>query len=420
MYERFYKLKGRPFQLMPDPRLLFESRNHTRGLSYLIYGVERNEGFVVITGDVGTGKTLLLQTLLNQLQTQHLSIARVAMANVDGDAVLPAVAGAFGVAYKARSKFELLDALVAKLAPNRSRGSLLIVDEAQTCSPEALEELRVISNLQADGQALLQVILIGQTELRSVLSRPSMAHLRQRIVASYHLTPLDADEIAGYIEHRLEKVGWRSGQPSFEQGVYARVHEWAGGIPRRINLIMDRLLLYGYLDERMMLTVEDLEVVIQEFEDEFASDDLALDDAPAPSGTHSAVSTSANTSVTALTDRVAGLERALRRQYGDARADTLLAEHAASAEQRALVDALLRVERLETLLSHAPDASHTPRTDDDAAQPADAETPAEPDASAAPAAEIDDEKLSWSSQSRFSETEDSALTRYFRWGRRYE
>ncbi|MES1925734.1 AAA family ATPase [Salinisphaera sp. T31B1] len=405
MYERFYALNARPFQLMPDPRLVFESRNHTRALSYLIYGMERREGFVVISGDVGTGKTLLLQTMLAQQNYRQGSVARVAMANIDGEAVLPAVAGAFGVAYKGRSKYELLDALVARLAT--TQGSLLIVDEAQACTVEALEELRVISNLQAQGRALVQIVLIGQTELRGVLARPSMAHLRQRIVASYHLQPLERDEVEGYIEHRLGKVGWRPGRPSIGAGVYGRIHEWTGGIPRRINLIMDRFLLFGFLEERQSLSIEDLESVIAEFEKEFAGDELALDETAvaAPSGGAAA------SNLNALTDRIAGLERALRNIYGDEQAQQLLSRHLAGAEQRGLVEALLRVDQLESLFSElrgsAPQAERAEPT-----QPALADSPTA-------AAGVDENQLSWSSASRDDRNDDSALKRYFRWAKGY-
>ena len=368
MYEQYYGLSARPFQLMPDPRLLFESRNHTRALSYLLYGLERREGFVIITGDVGTGKTLLLQTLLGELRTRHLSVARVAMANLDADSVLPSVAGAFGLPYKSRSKIEILDALVAKLLPGKRRGSLLIVDEAQACTPEALEELRAISNLQAHGQALVQVFLIGQTELRGLLSRPDMAHLRQRIVASHHLDPLDESEVSGYVEHRLSMVGW-SGNPRFEDTVYERVFAWTRGIPRRINIIMDRLLLFGYLEDQQVISTADLDTVIGEFEEEFEQEALVRGEPergyttqtgagamPAAAG-----SRPQSAGVAALNDRIESLEKALRQVFGDARAGELMARYQASAEQREIVDAQMRVSRLEGLISELDQSGRSSR-----------------------------------------------------------
>lgn len=356
MYERFYSLKSRPFQLMPDPRLLFESRTHTRALSYLIYGMERREGFVVITGDIGTGKTLLLQTLLGQLQTRHMSVARIATANLDAEAVIASVAGAFGVSFKGQSKFELMDALVARLAGGRGRGSLLIVDEAQTCTVEALEELRAISNLQAGGQALIQVVLVGQTELRQMLAGPQMSHLRQRIVASHHLLPLDADEISGYIEHRLTRAGWQKDQLEFGLDVYERVLDWSGGIPRRINLLMDRFLVFGFLEEKRILLLEDLEIVIGEFEDEFGHDDLLVD---LPSNDVEPRPDEGDGQVRALNERIVALEHALRTAHGNEKAAALLARHEPHVDREALIGAMLRIDRLERAMADADPSGQT-------------------------------------------------------------
>ncbi|HET7314048.1 ExeA family protein [Salinisphaera sp.] len=364
MYEDFYKLQARPFQLMPDPRRLFETASHTRGLSYLIYGLERGEGFVVVTGPVGTGKTLLLQVLLEQIKTRHLLVARVAMANIDADNVVATVAAAFGVGVRGLAKYEMLDGLVNKLAAARNRRALLIVDEAQTCSTAALEELRIVSNLQARGEALVQVVLVGQSELRDLLRRPAMTHLRQRIVASYHLEPLSEDEVPGYIEHRLNTVGWRADRLSFEPGVYGRVYTWSGGIPRRINQIMDRLLLLGYLEERRELRREDLDTAIEEFEAEFTSDGLVYDGAgdepPGPDESpDSAPPGSAQ--LDPLLERVAAVERALRAAHGEERVAELMRYHETSAAHRELVDAILRVERLEATIQDL--VSKTPRVE---------------------------------------------------------
>jgi len=356
VYEKFYKLKSRPFQLMPDPRLLFESRNHKRALDYLIYGLERREGFVVITGDVGTGKTLLLQTMLTQISVRHLQIARVAMANLDAESVVAAVAGAFGLPQKSRSKFELLDALIAKLGSGRNKGSLLIVDEAQACTVEALEELRAISNLQAGGQALVQVILVGQTELRDLLHRGSMAHLRQRIVASHHLLPLEADEVPQYVLHRLDAVGWQAGRPNIARDIFDPIMAWSRGIPRRINLIMDRLMVYGFLEEKMYLGAEDVAVVIEEFQSELGGDELALDEHSAsaqPQADDERASERVGGTIDALNDRIAALERSLRNAYGDERARMLLARHEGHVEEEALVSTMLRLDRIERAMSDA-------------------------------------------------------------------
>ncbi|MDA3922476.1 MAG: AAA family ATPase [Salinisphaera sp.] len=349
MYESFYGLKSRPFQLMPDPRLLFESRTHTRALSYLIYGMERREGFVVITGEVGTGKTLLLQTLLSQIQVRHLSVARIATANLDAEAVIASVAGAFGVPYQGRSKFELLDALVARLSTGRGVGSLLILDEAQTCTVAALEELRAISNLQAGGQALVQVVLVGQTELRHMLAAPQMSHLRQRIVASHHLSPLDADEVVGYIEHRLTRAGWQQDRLEIGFDVFQRVNDWSAGIPRRINLLMDRFLVFGFLEEKRVLLLEDLEVVIEEFEKEFGHDDLLVDAVDYHAQASRADADGAE--INELKDRLAALERALRNAHGQEKAAALMARHEPHVDREALIAATMRLETLERAMA---------------------------------------------------------------------
>ncbi|WP_423823455.1 AAA family ATPase [Salinisphaera sp. SPP-AMP-43] len=369
MYEGFYKLQARPFQLMPDPRRLYETVSHSRGLSYLIYGLERGEGFVVVTGAVGTGKTLLLQVLLEQIKTRHLSVARVAMANVDASNVVAIVASAFGVSTRGMAKYELLDALVAKLSAARNRRALLIVDEAQACSVSALEELRIVSNLQARGEALIQVVLVGQSELRDLLKQSSMSHLRQRIVASYHLEPLASDEVAGYIEHRLNTVGWRADRLSFGRGVYERVYEWSGGVPRRINQIMDRLLLLGYLEERHELTVDDLNTAIEEFEAEFAVDGLIYDgsaDSELEPSEHSIThqASESNASIDPLLERVAAVERALRTAFGEERVAEMMRHHETSIAHRELVEAVLRVERLESVLGDLQRADPSPSVDE--------------------------------------------------------
>lgn len=347
MYEQFYGLSARPFQLMPDPRLLFESRDHVRALSYLLYGLERCEGFVVITGDVGTGKTLLLQSLLLELSGRDQAIARVAMANLGADSVVPAVTAAFGLPYEGRGKLELLDALVRRLQSYQGEGALLIVDEAQACSVEALEELRALANLQAEGQALIQIALIGQTELRDLLAMPSMSHLRQRIVAAHHLQPLAADEVRGYIEHRLQRVAWND-DPQIDADLHPRIHDWSGGVPRRINMLMDRMLLYGFIEELHHLTLHDLNTVIDEFEQELGSHPLIWKDGDEAGANASAGNEPiAAGRLDALGERMRHMEDALRNAVGGKRMEELLAQHRIDIENRAVIDAELRLQCLE-------------------------------------------------------------------------
>ncbi|HYW91824.1 MAG TPA: XrtA/PEP-CTERM system-associated ATPase [Gammaproteobacteria bacterium] len=265
MYEGFYNLSRRPFKLTPDRSFLFPSKGHKRALSYLLYGLEQREGFVVITGDIGMGKTLLIQTLFEELASRPIATARIAAANLDAESVLPLVAAAFGRPFEGSGKTSLLRDLEQTLLqePDYRDGAVLVVDEAQSFTREALEELRILSNFEVGGRALIQVFLVGQTELRRIASAPDMEQLRQRVIASYHLEPLDQDETTAYITHRMETAGWAR-DPELDDAVYTEVYKWSGGVPRRVNMIMDRLLLYGYLEERHRLGVAELATVIDE------------------------------------------------------------------------------------------------------------------------------------------------------------
>src|SRR6476620_2647106 len=217
MYESYYRLTGKPFQLNPDPEFFFASRGHKRAFAYLQYGVYQSEGFSVITGDVGAGKTTLVRNLFEQLDRARLVAAQLVSTQLDADDMLRAVSAAFGLPAKAVDKATLLASLEAFLCQLAVAGkrALLIVDEAQNLTPRAIEELRMLSNFQLGDQALLQSFLVGQPELRSMMHGPSMQQLRQRVIASYHLGPLDRPETQAYIEHRLRHVGW-SGDPQFD------------------------------------------------------------------------------------------------------------------------------------------------------------------------------------------------------------
>lgn len=278
MYEDFYKLRGKPFRLTPDPDMLFPSSAHKRAMSYLLYGLEQGEGFVMITGAVGTGKTLLIQKLADDLARRNIAIATIASANLDGEDVLPAVASAFGLPFEGRAKESLLHDVREHLVRVGARHShaLLVVDEAQTLTPAALEMLRILSNLEQRGRALLQVFLIGQSELRSTIVDNHMEQLRQRIVASYRLEPLGHDETRCYILFRLNAVGW-AGDPSFDIGVATGVWRASHGIPRKVNLIMDRLMLYGYLEEKHTLDEAALATVIEEMREEMPEAQATLE-----------------------------------------------------------------------------------------------------------------------------------------------
>ncbi|KZC22019.1 ATPase [Rhodanobacter thiooxydans] len=284
MYQAFYKLRGKPFQLTPDAGMLFPSKGHRRAMAYLLYGFEQGEGFVVITGAVGTGKTLLIQKLFEELAQRNLAVASIASANLDGDDILPAVAAALALPFEGRGKEALLQDVKRHLISLHARQThaLLVVDEAQTLTPAALEMLRILSNFEFRGRALLQVFLVGQTELRRIIVSNHMEQLRQRIIASHRLDPMSEEESRAYILHRLHAVGWND-DPELAPDIFTGVYLASGGIPRKINLVMDRLLLHGYLEELHSLDQTELAIVLDEIHEEMAGAPATLE-APAVPG----------------------------------------------------------------------------------------------------------------------------------------
>ncbi len=273
MYESFYGLTGKPFQLTPDPAFFFGSRGHSRAMAYLKYGVHQGEGFIVITGEVGAGKTTLVRNLLQQLPSKQLVAVQIVSTQLDSQDMLRMIAGAFfGVAPELPDKAALIMGLERFFRRLHAEGkrALLVVDEAQNLSPQAVEELRMLSNFQHNDKSLLQSLLLGQPEFREMMQRPEMRQLRQRVTASAHLGPLDVEETQAYIEHRLHRVGW-NGNPSFEPAAYQRIHEVAAGIPRQINVLCDRLLLAGFLGEKTHLTSDDVQEVFIEFGKELSA-----------------------------------------------------------------------------------------------------------------------------------------------------
>lgn len=269
MYEAFYGLTGKPFQLNPDPSFYFGSKQHRRAKAYLEYGLLRNEGFIVITGEIGAGKTTIVRGLLESMDTNAVTAANLVSTQLDAEDTLRMVGAAFGVRVKDVSKADLLMAIEAFLVTQISEGkrSLLIVDEAQNLTQRAVEELRMLSNFQFGKQALLQTFLVGQPEFREILQHPSMQQLRQRVTATCHIGPLDAEETRGYIEHRLKCAGG-TGRPRFESGAFESIYKATGGIPRRINAVCDRLLLLGFLGEKEAISVGDVDEVVNEMHDE--------------------------------------------------------------------------------------------------------------------------------------------------------
>jgi putative secretion ATPase (PEP-CTERM system associated) len=270
MYESFYGLTGKPFQLNPDPAFFYRSRGHGRAMAYLDYGVHQAEGFIVVTGDVGAGKTTLVRNLLRSLAPGNLVAKQIVSTQLDADDMLRMVAGAFfGVQPELPDKASLLLGLERYFRRLQLEGkrALLIVDEAQNLTPRAVEELRMLSNFQTNERSLLQSFLLGQPEFRQIMQQPEMRQLRQRVIASYHLGPLGPEETKAYVEHRLGLVGWKS-DPVFEDGAYAAIHEATEGVPRQINVLCDRVLLAAFLGEKHNLTESDVSDVARELRTE--------------------------------------------------------------------------------------------------------------------------------------------------------
>jgi putative secretion ATPase (PEP-CTERM system associated) len=246
MYERYFQLRERPFALSPDPEYLYPSKVHQEALSYLRYGVEGHAGFVVITGEIGSGKTTLLQSLLRRLDP-NTTVARIVNTMLDPRELLEAILLDFGIETTGMSKPAMLKTLGTFLVQQRQAGRLTIlaIDEAQNLSLSALEEIRMLSNLETEKSKLIQIVMIGQPQLRQKLRLPQLEQLRQRITVSYHLEPLDAEETANYINHRLKRAA--VGTPLvFPRNVTELIHARSRGVPRIVNVIADATLLFAY------------------------------------------------------------------------------------------------------------------------------------------------------------------------------
>ncbi len=269
MYEAFYGLSSKPFQLSPDPNFYYGSKQHRRAKAYLDYGVLRNDGFIVITGEIGAGKTTLLRGLLDSLNRSNVVIGNVVTTQLDAEDTLRMVGAAFGVRVKDASKSELLMTLEAFFVSQVTQGKrcLLIVDEAQNLTARAVEELRMLSNFQFANQSLLQTFLVGQPEFRNILQKPEMEQFRQRVAATCHIGPLDEDETQRYMEHRLKCAG-STGKPTFDHDAFPAIHKASNGIPRRINRLCDRLLLLGFMQGRSHLTLADVKEVLRDIAQE--------------------------------------------------------------------------------------------------------------------------------------------------------
>lgn len=285
MYDTFYQLTGRPFQLTPDPEFYFESGTHRKALSYLGYGLAQGEGFIVITGAVGAGKSTLAAHLLATIDRQRLTAAQIVTSRLDGGEMVHMAARAFGIAVAGHDKASALAVIEAFLHEEARAGRrcLLVVDETQNLSIEALEELRMLSNFQLGAHPLLQILLLGQPEFRDLLQNsPRLEQLRQRVIAMHHLEAMEPSEVGPYVMHRLACVGW-NGNPAFDDQLFADLALVTGCLPRRINQVFGRLLLMGAVEQKSRIDSAMLADVMADLErDGTLADPAAPAPAPAP------------------------------------------------------------------------------------------------------------------------------------------
>ncbi|HEY0113700.1 MAG TPA: AAA family ATPase [Allosphingosinicella sp.] len=250
MYTDFYGFTERPFQLTPDARYWFESRTHKKAMAYLGYGLAQGEGFIVVTGEIGAGKSTLVAHLMATIDRERLNAISLVSTQVEGDDMLRLVAQGLGMETGGAAKAQLLDRIEQRLREEAGRGkrTLLVVDEAQNLPTSALEELRMLSNFTSQGRALLQIFLLGQPEFRDRLSADDgLEQLRQRVIATHHLDAMDGHEVEPYLVHRLSVAGWQ-GRPELKPDAFAALHRHSGGVPRKLNQLAARLFLYSSVE----------------------------------------------------------------------------------------------------------------------------------------------------------------------------
>lgn len=263
MYEDFYGFSEKPFNIAPNPKYLYLSSKHQNALTYMEYGIREGAGFILLTGAIGTGKTILIRYILNQIETE-MDVAVIFNTNVTGDQLLELVLREFELEAIANDKPKNLETLYQYLIKKYARGErvLLIIDEAQNLTYDVLEEVRMLSNLQTDDNLLLQIMLVGQPELKAKLKHPSLSQLMQRIAVNYHLMPLTYEETGMYIASRLKKAG--GSLDIFTVDAVNKICSLTNGIPRLVNLLCDSALVYGYADK---LKIIDQFVIAQVVED---------------------------------------------------------------------------------------------------------------------------------------------------------
>ena len=268
MYDQFYGFREPPFNITPDPRFLFFSDRHREAYNHLLFGIRERKGFIQVTGEVGAGKTTLCRALLEELGPNYVT-ALILNPFLNPTQLLRLVLIELGLQPGRADRVECLEMLNRFLLEQLAKGNdvVLLIDEAQDLAPELLEQVRLLSNLETDQRKLLQIVLIGQPELREKLNDRSLRQLRQRITVRYHLAPLSLPEVERYIHHRLQVVG-ANGRPAFTPWAIRSIFHYSGGIPRLINAVCDKALLAGFVAGTDLLTRKQVRRAIRELEGE--------------------------------------------------------------------------------------------------------------------------------------------------------
>ena len=266
MYLEYYGLKEPPFSITPNPRFLFYSAKHREAFNHLLYGIRERKGFVQLTGEVGAGKITLCRAMLEQLGDKF-STALILNPVLNADQLVKAIAMEFGLEVKGKDRLETVEAINHFLLDELKKGRdvALIIDEAQNLTNELLEQVRLLSNLETDDRKLLQIVLMGQPELRDRLNDHSLRQLRQRITVRYHLRPLKFSELAQYIQHRLHVSGSKGG-PFFTLPALWRIQQYSQGVPRLVNAICDKCLLAGFVQQRERINFQMVGLAVRELE----------------------------------------------------------------------------------------------------------------------------------------------------------
>ncbi len=270
VYNDFYGFREAPFNITPDPRFLFFSDKHREAFNHVLFGIRERKGFIQITGEVGAGKTTVCRAILSELGPTYKT-ALILNPMVTATQMMRTVLTELGLEPRKLDRTAYLEILNRFLLDEAAAGNdvVLLIDEAQDLDPELLEQIRLLSNLETDQRKLLQIVLIGQPELRDKLNERGLRQLRQRITVRYHLAPLDRFETARYIAHRLRVAG-ADGRPEFSPWAVRRIHRYAGGVPRLINAVCDKALLYGYVNGTYELKGRAVRQAIRELEGEVA------------------------------------------------------------------------------------------------------------------------------------------------------